>query len=283
MQSGDILEIGARSIDCAPSGATCLLRSTRSELRLPSFTSSMFASVEPVAAALPGEFGGDMLTTDAELTICLPPVVRRPVGHRKERHSARLAPPGRCLKVSRMAPHEYLAMEREATGKHELWEGEVFAMAGASLAHNILVGNLARVLGNLLVEGPCIVLPSDMKVYVPLTEGYVYPDLSVVCGKPEVVGDSQDVIANPSVIVEVLSDCTERFDRGEKFAGYRSLPSLHNYLLVSQNRVRIEHYERQLDGGWLLRQHGAGEALGLSCAAGKIAVDDVYLKVERQP
>lgn len=181
---------------------------------------------------------------------------------------------------SRMAAHAYLAMEREATGKHELWEGEVFATAGASLAHNILVGNLARVVGNLLVEGPCVVLPSDMKVYVPLTEGYVYPDLSIVCGTPEFVGDSQDVIANPSVIVDVLSDSTERFDRGEKFAGYRSLPSLHTYLLVSQNRVRIEHYERQGDGGWLLRQHGAGEALGLSCAAGKIAVDDVYRKVE---
>lgn len=170
-------------------------------------------------------------------------------------------------------------MERAAPTKHELWDGEVFAMAGASLVHNVIVGNLARLLGNLLLEGPCVVLPSDMKVYVPVSEGYVYPDLSVVCGEPELVGDGHDVIANPRVVVEVLSDSTERFDRGEKFAGYRSLPSVVDYLLVAQGRVRVEHYERQVDGTWVLRELGAGARLGLAGIDGTIAVDEIYRKV----
>jgi Uma2 family endonuclease len=179
-----------------------------------------------------------------------------------------------------MSAAQYLTMERAAASKHELWEGEVFAMAGASLAHNLIVGNLARALGNLLVDQPCLVLPSDMKVHVPSSEGYVYPDLSVVCGSPELVGDASDVIANPRLIVEVLSDSTERFDRGDKFAGDRSLPSLVDYLLVAQTRARIEHYERQADGNWLLREFGPGTRLQLRSVEGELAVDDVYRKVE---
>jgi Uma2 family endonuclease len=179
-----------------------------------------------------------------------------------------------------MSGAQYLAMERAATTKHELWEGEVFAMAGASLAHNLIVGNLARALGNLLVDRPCLVLPSDLKVHVPSSDGYVYPDLSVVCGQPEFVGDARDVIANPQLVVEVLSDSTERFDRGDKFAGYRSLPSMLDYLLVAQTRVRIEHYERQADGNWLLREFGPSGRLWLRSVEGELAVDDVYRKVE---
>jgi Uma2 family endonuclease len=132
---------------------------------------------------------------------------------------------------------EYLAMERAAT-KHELWRGEVFAMAGASLEHNQIVGNLAWALNNLLGDRPCRVL-----------------------------------------IVEVLSDSTERFDRGDEFAGYRSLPSVIDYLLVTQTRARIEHYERQADGNWLLRELGPGARLWLRSVEGELAVDDVYHKV----
>jgi Uma2 family endonuclease len=178
-----------------------------------------------------------------------------------------------------MTAAHYLAMERAAATKHELWEGEVFAMAGASLAHNLIVANLARVLGNLLVDRPCLVLPSDMKVHVPSSEGYVYPDLSVVCGEPELVGDAHDVIANPRLVVEVLSDSTERFDRGDKFAGYRTLPSLVDYLLVAQTRVRIEHYERHADGTWLLREQGPGARMRLRSVDGEIDVDEVYRKL----
>ena len=178
-----------------------------------------------------------------------------------------------------MSAAEYLAMERAASGKHERWGGEVFAMAGASFAHNLIVGNLARVLGNLLVDEPCVVLPSDMKVHVPIADGYVYPDVSVVCGEPELVGEASEVIANPRVVVEVLSDSTERFDRGEKFAGYRSLPSVVDYLLVTQGRARVEHYQRQADGAWVLRELGPGARLRLEGFDAEIEVDEIYRKV----
>jgi Uma2 family endonuclease len=174
---------------------------------------------------------------------------------------------------------EYLAMEREASAKHEYWDGEIFAMAGASFVHNQLVGQLTWALVNLIGDGPCTVLPSDMKVRVPLRKGYVYPDVSVVCSRPQFVDGATDVITNPQVIVEVLSDSTERFDRGEKFAGYRSLPSLVDYLLVSQTQARIEHYTRGVDGTWVLRELGPGAQLRLTGIDGELAIDDIYRKV----
>lgn len=170
-------------------------------------------------------------------------------------------------------------MERASPSKHERWNGEVFAVAGASFLHNQIVGNLARSLGNLVFDGPCIVLPSDMKIHVPLTNAYVYPDVSVVCTAPEFVDDATDVICNPRVIVEVLSDSTERFDRGEKFAGYRSLTSMVDYLLVAQTQARVEHYTRGDDGTWVLRELGPGASLRLTEINGELAIDDIYRKV----
>ena len=182
--------------------------------------------------------------------------------------------------TSRLTETEYLAFERASLDKHEYWDGEVFAMAGASFVHNQLVGNLTRVLGNLVLDAPCIVLPSDMKVRVPLRKGgYVYPDVSIVCGKPEHIDERSDVITNPQVVVEVLSGSTELFDRGEKFAGYRSLPSLVDYVLVAQDQVRIEHYARGPDGTWVLRELGPGMRLACMGLPGEIAIDDIYRKV----
>jgi Uma2 family endonuclease len=181
-----------------------------------------------------------------------------------------------------MTATEYLAFERAASTKHELWAGEVYSMAGASFEHNAIVANLNWLLVNLLLDGPCVVLSSDMKVHVQTTGGYVYPDASVVCGKPELVGDGGDVIANPRIIVEVLSDSTERFDHldhGEKFEGYRSLPSVVDYLLVAQKRIRVEHYARQADGSWTLRALGAGDRLQLASVGGELLIEDIYRKV----
>jgi Uma2 family endonuclease len=181
---------------------------------------------------------------------------------------------------ARLTESEYLAIEREGLDKHEYWDGEVFAMAGASFVHNQLVGNLTRVLGNLVLDVPCIVLPSDMKIRVPLRKGgYVYPDVSVVCGRPEHIDERTDVITNPVVVVEVLSGSTELFDRGEKFAGYRSLPSLFDYVLVAQDQVRIEHFARGPDGTWVLRELGPGTRLQCMGLPGEIAIDDIYRKV----
>jgi Uma2 family endonuclease len=180
----------------------------------------------------------------------------------------------------RLTEAEYLAMERESPAKHEYWDGEVFAMAGASVPHNQLVMRVGRALLDITEDGPCIVLSSDTKVRIPLRKGgYVYPDVSVVCSGPEFVGGATDVISNPQVVVEVLSGSTELFDRGEKFDGYRSLPSLVDYLLVAQDKARIEHYTRGPDGTWVLRVLGPGMALRLTGLSGEIAIDDIYRKV----
>jgi Uma2 family endonuclease len=181
---------------------------------------------------------------------------------------------------SRLTEAEYLAMERASPTKHEYWDGEVFAMAGASIPHNQLVMRVGRALLDITEDGPCIVLASDTKVRVPLRKGgYVYPDVSVVCGGPEFVGTATDVISNPQVVVEVLSGSTELFDRGAKFAGYRSLPSLVDYLLVAQDQARIEHYTRGTDGTWVLRELGPGMTLRLTAISGEIKIDDIYRKV----
>jgi Uma2 family endonuclease len=111
--------------------------------------------------------------------------------------------------------------------------------------HVPIVGNLIGAFVN--VDGPWIVLRSSMKICAPVGDSDVYPDVSVVCGQPEFVGEGTDVIANPAAIVEVLSDANELFERGEKFRGYRAVPSMIDYLLVAHDRVRVEHYTRGRD------------------------------------
>jgi Uma2 family endonuclease len=145
--------------------------------------------------------------------------------------------------------------------------------------HVQIVGNLVGALVNATVDGPCVVLPSSMKVYAPVGDSNVYPHVSVVRGQPAVVGDGTDVIANPTVIVEVLSDATELFDRGEKFGGYRAVPSVSDYLLVVHDRVRVEHYIRGADDTWVLPEHGTGSRLRLAGVAGELASDEIYRNV----
>ena len=147
---------------------------------------------------------------------------------------------------------EYLAAERASAEKHEYWGGDVFAMAGASLVHNRIVANLLRELGNRLLDRACEPLPSDMKVLVPSKPGFVYPDVSVVCGEPRFADEERDVLVNPTVIIEVLSDATERFDRGDKLIGYRSVASIEQVALVSQHERRVEVFTRDGDR-WILQ------------------------------
>jgi Uma2 family endonuclease len=173
---------------------------------------------------------------------------------------------------------EYLAGERSAPEKHTFFRGEVFAMAGASRQHNLLVGNVVRVLGNALLERPCETYPSDMRIKVPATGLYTYADASVTCGEPQFDDEIFDTLLNPIVIVEVLSDSTERYDRGEKFESYRTIPSFRDYLLVTQNRVLVEHFARQPDGSWLLRVHREHESVELASIGCAIAVDEIYRK-----
>jgi Uma2 family endonuclease len=171
---------------------------------------------------------------------------------------------------------EYLAMERSATEKHVLWDGEVFAMAGGSREHNLLVAAVLRELGVRLRGGPCQPYASDQRIRLPSLSRYVYPDASVTCRPVEIDPADGDTITNPRLVVEVLSDSTEGFDRGEKFVAYRSVPSLVDYLLVSQRAARVEHYSRQADGGWVLRTYGSGSVVPVVSLGIELPVKDIY-------
>lgn len=174
-------------------------------------------------------------------------------------------------------------MEREAAEKRVLWDGEVYAMAGALPRHNAIVANVLGELRALTRRGPCQTYASDLKVYVPLREGFVYPDASVVCDPLTYYGDTRDVITNPTVLVEVLSDSTEGWDRGGKFARYRKLATLRDYVLVSQHERRIEVHSRRPDGVWEMREAAEGETVPLVSFAGVIEVDRVYRGVTLTP
>ncbi len=158
---------------------------------------------------------------------------------------------------------EYLVLEAASETKHEYVNGEIFAMAGGTPEHSRLSANVILELGAALRGRPCVTFTSDLRIRVPATGLGTYPDASVVCGRIEVDPEDKNSVTNPVVIVEVLSDSTERYDRDEKRAHYRQLPSLRDYLLVSQHERRIEHYHRNDDGTWTLRDARAGGAVRL--------------------
>lgn len=173
---------------------------------------------------------------------------------------------------------EYLAFERAAEERHEYIDGEIVAMAGGTSEHSLIAANLVAELRAALRERPCRAYSSDLRVKIESSQSYTYPDVSVVCGPPRFEDAKRDVLLNPLAIFEVLSDSTEGYDRGEKFAHYRTVPSLADYVLVSQRSALVEHYHRQADGTWLLRALGPGERLVLE-SLGEVAVDEIYLKV----
>ena len=139
-------------------------------------------------------------------------------------------------------------------GWSEFFEGEMFAMAGGSPMHSLIATNLAREVGNRLKGHPCVPFNSDLRLKVAATGLYTYPDLSVVCGPLEFADGQADVIVNPTLLAEVLSNSTEGYDRGKKFEHYRQIPTLREYLLVSQKEPRLELFLRAADGEWRWRE-----------------------------
>ncbi len=146
---------------------------------------------------------------------------------------------------------EYLNRERGSQIKHEYRNSVMVAMTGASMRHNLIVANLLRVLGNRLINGPCRVVPSDLRLKIQDSSRYTYPDVMVICDKPFYEGKRQDTILNPSIIIEVLSDSTEAYDRGEKFMHYQRIDSLKEYILVSQKDPYVDRFTRREDSQWL--------------------------------
>ena len=178
-----------------------------------------------------------------------------------------------------LTPDEYLQLERGAERRSEYFAGSLYAMAGASENHVLLVGQLVRLLGNQFVGRPCKVYSTDMRVKVSRTGLYTYPDVVALCGDGAFEDENRDTLLNPSLVIEVLSPSTEAHDRGAKFAHYRRLDSVLDYLLVSQDRMRIERYSRHSGGLWLYSEHSAPDAIvtieTLKC---ELVLEDVYDK-----
>ncbi|PYS61894.1 MAG: hypothetical protein DMF74_15055 [Acidobacteria bacterium] len=183
-----------------------------------------------------------------------------------------------------ISPQEYLRLERQAEHKSEYLNGELFAMSGASRKHNLLTINIGGSLNQQLRGKPGEVYASEMRVKVRATGLYTYPDVVVVFGEPQLEDEYLDTLLNPTVLVEVLSKSTERYDRIAKTSYYRTLDSLKEHLLVSQDEIRVEHYVKQADGTWLLIEHRSldsdVELQSIGCSLG---LRDIYDKVQIDP
>jgi Uma2 family endonuclease len=156
---------------------------------------------------------------------------------------------------------DYLAAEREEREvRHELIRGKIFAMVGTTAMHSLIAANIIRDLGNQTKGRPCLIFSTDLRLRIEAADACTYPDVMALCGETQLHDDRRDVLLNPSLIIEVLSPSTEAYDRGGKFAIYRRLPSLREYLLVSQDKPATELYVRQTDGRWLLSEHSGPDA-----------------------
>ncbi len=180
-----------------------------------------------------------------------------------------------------LTPEAYLELERKATTKNEYVNGETLAMAGASFAHNFITLDTTIYLSRQLMDGACEVASTgDLRVKVSQTASYFYPDIVVVCGDPQAEDNTFDTLVNPTLIVEVLSVSTEMYDRDEKFAHYRQIDSLQEYILISQDRVQVVHYRRQVPQ-WMPTEFRALEdVMPLVSIGCKLPLQHIYRRVK---
>lgn len=181
---------------------------------------------------------------------------------------------------SRMSREEYLAFERASQTKHEYLDGELFAMAGSSRSHNRITLNLGATLHLQLRDSSCEPFVNDIRVRVSPTGLYTYPDVVVACGDSQYENDRLDTLLTPTVLMEVLSESTKDYDRGDKWKHYRQIDSLQHYLLVSQNAMEIEMYTRNPDDSWRLTDHRPAEDVWIEAIQCRLNWDDVYARVD---
>lgn len=178
-------------------------------------------------------------------------------------------------------PEEYLERERRTEQKSEYLNGEIYAMGGASPRHVLIVTNVVAELRNQLKHRPCLVYSTDLRVWVSPEGLYTYPDVVVVCDKPQFSDQRGDTLTNPVLIVEVLSKSTSNYDRGEKFEQYRLLASLKEYVLIAQHKHHVEHFVRQADNTWLLSEtNQLADTVALISIGCHLQLAEIYDKVD---
>jgi Uma2 family endonuclease len=172
---------------------------------------------------------------------------------------------------------DYLAIERDAPYKSEFYNGEMFAMSGASPAHNRVKDNLIGLLAAQLRGTGCYTHSSDQRVRVDATGLYTYPDVVILCGPGEYAPEDAHTLLNPKVVIEVLSDSTRRYDRGAKLGHYQAIPSVEEYVLVEQDEPVVEHYVRPTAGRWEFdRIVGLDAEFAFAAVTARVRLSDVY-------
>lgn len=185
---------------------------------------------------------------------------------------------------SALTAEEYLARERQAEFKSEYFNGEVFAMAGTSRAHSRIVSNIIRAVDHQLLQRGCNIYPSDMRVKIKKIGKYTYPDAVVTCGKELFEDDVVDTLLNPVLIFEILSHSTEAYDRGRKFQHYQFIDSLAEYILITQDAIRVEQYVRQSDRTWLyLEYQSIDDVIKLESVNCELPLKELYVNVSTPP
>ncbi len=173
---------------------------------------------------------------------------------------------------------QYLEMEDVSLEKNEYYNGEIFAMAGASINHNHIVRNtLFSIEQHLHKSKKCNVFPNDLKIHSKTTTLFTYPDLSIICGEPEVLEGRKDIVTNPSVLIEVLSPSTQDYDRGSKFGLYRKIENLKEYITISSMEVYVEKHDKQSDGSWVLNEYKKMEdSFNINSIGLEVLVENLY-------
>ncbi len=176
---------------------------------------------------------------------------------------------------------EYFELEEAAEYKSEYYHGEIFAMTGASVTHNLIAMNTGSALHASLRDSDCVVFPPDIKARVDEARHYTYPDITVVCGEIEYSGNRDDVISNPLVIMEILSESTKDYDRGSKFAAYRNIVSLKDYLLIDQYERHVERFSKIEKNKWVLEEYNDPDAvIQINSIGVDVALKDIYHRID---
>lgn len=184
-------------------------------------------------------------------------------------------------KTKKYTPEEYLALEEKAEFRSEFENGIIVAMAGGTLNHIQITANFSEFLGSKIRQKGCRTLPTEMKIWVASIRKFYYPDLTIVCEKPEFYNKRNDTITNPRLLIEVLSESTEAKDRGEKFFAYQTLETLQEYVLVSQDKYLVETFTKQADGSWrYLATIGIEGNVYFESVGAELSLKEIYDLVE---